>query len=80
MDDNQTSDRKMIASIIVVSYNQKEYTAQAIDSCLSQDIQEPYEIIIVDDGSDDGSVEMISDYASKHPDIIKATPHNSLSK
>ena len=46
-------------TIILVSYNEKEYIRQALDSCLGAllFLDEKYEIIIGDDGSDDGSIE-----------------------
>lgn len=61
----------MKVSIIITSYNEKEYLIQAIESCLSQVYQGEYEIIIVDDGSTDGSIELIEGYASKYPEMIK---------
>jgi len=45
-------------SILVISYNEKKYLSQAIDSCISQTYPNK-EIIIGDDGSTDGSVEFI---------------------
>lgn len=61
----------MKASIIIGTYNHKEYTIQAIEACLAQDYSEEYEIIIVDDGSTDGSIEVIKEYAIKYPNMIK---------
>ena len=61
----------MKASIIVGSYNHKDYTIECIESCLNLDYTDDYEIIIVDDGSNDGSIEMIDQYAKRYPDKIK---------
>lgn len=61
----------MKASIIINSYNHKDYTIQAIEECLNQDYQEEYEVIIVDDGSTDGSVEVIREYSNRYPNVIK---------
>lgn len=61
----------MKVSIIITSYNEKEYLIHAIESCLSQNYQEEYEIIISDDGSTDGSVEVIKQYAESFPEKIK---------
>ena len=61
----------MKASIIIGTYNHKEYTIQAIEACLAQDFKGEYEIIIVDDGSTDGSIEAIKEYAAKYPKKIK---------
>jgi len=61
----------MKASIIIGSYNHKEVTLECIECCLKQDFDGEYEIIVVDDGSDDSSIELIEEYASKHPQKIK---------
>ena len=58
-------------SVIMTSYNTKEYISETIESCLNQRLDYPYEIIIGDDGSDDGSIEVIQKYANRYPDIIR---------
>lgn len=60
----------MKLSVIIVSYNGKKYLSQAIESCLSQTYNE-FEIIIGDDGSDDGSIELIKIFHEKYPNIIR---------
>ena len=57
-------------SVIITSYNEIEYLPQAIESVLSQTFQD-FEIIIGDDGSDDGSIELIKNYCEKYPGKIK---------
>jgi len=56
-------------SVIVTSYNQKDYLVQTIDSILNQTIR-PYELIICDDCSRDGSQELIMHYAGLYPGMI----------
>lgn len=58
-------------SFIVISYNEKRYINEAINSILDLNIDYDYEIIIGDDGSNDGSIEIINDLKNKYPDIIK---------
>lgn len=48
-------------SIIIPMYNREKFIARALDSCLNQDFQD-YEIIVVDDGSVDGSVAVVQSY------------------
>jgi len=60
----------MKLSLIVISYNEAQYLPQALDSCLSRQIGD-YEIIIGDDGSSDGSIDLIQGYAEKYPDRIR---------
>lgn len=56
----------MKLSFIVPMYNAEAYIKQCIDSILVQDIpQNDYEIIVVDDGSTDGSRRIIESFADK---------------
>lgn len=48
-------------SIIIPSYNQKEYLPDAIESALAQTYKD-IEIIVIDDGSTDGSLEIAKKY------------------
>jgi glycosyltransferase involved in cell wall biosynthesis len=53
-----------LASVVIVNYNYEAYIAAAIDSALAQS-HEPLEIIVVDDGSSDGSRQIISAYGER---------------
>ena len=57
-------------SFIMVSYNEAEYLEQAIESCLNQKLDD-FEIVIGDDGSNDGSIDLIKKYAEMYPGIIR---------
>lgn len=57
-------------SVIVCTYNQEKYLAQALDSVLMQKCDEPYEILIGDDCSTDGTSKIADDYRSRYPGII----------
>lgn len=61
----------MDLSVIIVSYNEFNYLSKCIESCLMQKFNGKMEIIICDDGSNDGSLELIRSYASCYPDLIK---------
>lgn len=54
----------MKISIIIASYNYAEYIEKAINSVINQSYQD-WELIIVDDGSNDNSVEIIKAYCEK---------------
>jgi glycosyltransferase involved in cell wall biosynthesis len=57
-------------SVIITSFNQKNYLIEAIESVINQTVK-PYEIIIADDSSTDGSVEFIQDYIGSYDGWIK---------
>ncbi len=56
---------KTIFSIIIPIYNCAPFLKECLDSVLEQTYQE-YEVYMIDDGSTDGSVEILKEYASKH--------------
>lgn len=58
-----------IYSIIVPVYNVEDYLSECIDSVLAQESEVSYELILVDDGSPDGSGAICDAYAAKHPQI-----------
>lgn len=51
-------------SIVLTSYNHREYLRQALDSLLNQTFRD-FELIIVDDCSTDGSQKILKEYAEK---------------
>ena len=59
----------MKISVYITSYNKIQYIEQAIKSVLSQTLK-PFEIVIIDDASQDGSRGIIQSYASQYPDLI----------
>ncbi|MDE6450740.1 MAG: glycosyltransferase, partial [Odoribacter sp.] len=52
----------MVFSVIVPVYNVKGYLAQCIESILAQS-EKSFELLLVDDGSTDGSGEVCDEYA-----------------
>tara|TARA_Y100001933_G_scaffold230947_1_gene248369 strand:- start:5316 stop:6047 length:732 start_codon:yes stop_codon:yes gene_type:complete len=60
----------MLVSLIIVNYNYSRYLSSCIDSCLSQEFPEnSYDVIIIDDGSTDGSQNVLLDHYSDNPRI-----------
>jgi glycosyltransferase involved in cell wall biosynthesis len=50
-----------LVSVIMPNYNNEKYLAEAIESVLNQSYSN-FELIVVDDGSTDGSLEIIKDF------------------
>lgn len=57
-------------SIIIPTYNMEAYLERCLDSLLIAEISE-VEIIVVNDGSKDGSLEIAQGYASRYPQSIR---------
>ena len=62
-------------SVIIPVYNTEEYLRECLDSVVSQTLKE-IEIICVDDGSTDGSLEILKEYAKKDERITVITQQN----
>lgn len=62
---------EILVSIWCLTYNHKDYIRDTIEGFLSQRTNFLYEIIIHDDASNDGTVEIIKEYEQKYPDLIR---------
>lgn len=56
--------KKPLVSVIVPNYNYERYLGQCLNSIIQQDYPN-IEIIVIDDGSTDGSVQLVERYAPK---------------
>lgn len=68
---------RLKATVILLCYNQKGTVARALESVMRQQCSYPFEILIADDGSADGTREICEGYASRHPDKIRMLPKNA---
>ena len=55
-------------SVVVPVYNAEKYLKETIQSILNQDFTD-IEIILINDGSKDSSLEICLDYGKKYPNI-----------
>jgi len=62
---------KRLVSICVGTYQHSRYIKECLDSLLSQKTNFPFEIILGEDQSTDGTREICIEYANKYPEIIK---------
>ena len=60
-------------SLVITVFNSEEYLAEAIDSVIDQSIgfRDNISLILVDDGSTDGSEIICRDYQNRYPDNIR---------
>lgn len=64
-------ERPPLVSIVIVSYNYARYLRQAVESALAQNYS-PIEVIAVDDGSTDGSQELLQEFVDRVSLVLKA--------
>ena len=65
---------KPLVSVGIPSYNHAPYLPAAIESVLGQTLRD-VELVIADDGSTDGSIEIARRYADAYPDRVAVVTH-----
>lgn len=60
-----------LVSVKMITYNHTPYIAQAIEGVLQQKVNFPFELVIGEDCSTDGTREIVLEYQKKFPDIIR---------
>ncbi|RZK39333.1 MAG: glycosyltransferase family 2 protein [Hymenobacter sp.] len=63
-------------SVVIPVYNQEKYLAETINSVITQTFTD-FELILVDDGSKDKSVQIIQEYAKRDDRIVPLIQANS---
>jgi CDP-glycerol glycerophosphotransferase len=76
MSGSQTADGAYQLSVVVPVYNVAEYAAASLDSILRQPV-EGVEVVVVDDGSTDGSAAVVADHAARYDNVRLVTQENS---
>lgn len=67
----------MFLSFIVPVHNTEEYLEECLNSLLHQNVPEEYEIICIDDGSTDGSPDILDSYGRKYTNVTVIHQNNS---
>lgn len=62
---------EIMVSICCLTYNHEKFIKDALEGFVNQKTSFKYEILIHDDASTDGTVEIIKEYEKKYPDLIK---------
>ena len=66
--DSQTLPEEGRVSVVIPCYNQAHFLSEAIESVLCQTYKD-FEVIVVDDGSEDDTQEVASKYSAKDPRV-----------
>ncbi len=73
--DFNEGDFEVEASIVIPVFNRAKTVADAVKSALSQETKFPYNVIVVDNHSTDGTSEILAELAQKHENLVVLNPH-----
>jgi hypothetical protein len=59
------------ATVLLQTYRHEPFIAQAIESVLIQRVTFPFELVIAEDCSPDGTRAIVEEYAGRHPHLIR---------
>lgn len=62
---------KPVVSIFCLTYNHRNFIKETLDGFLMQKTSFPFEVLVHDDASTDGTAEIIMDYTRRYPHIFK---------
>ena len=75
---SQKTAQTPLVSLVIPVYNSMPYLVETLDAIATQGLdEEQLEVILVDDGSDDGSEKVLAEYAERHPNYRLITQPNS---
>ena len=60
-----------ILSVSIASYNVEKYIRKALDSCCVPEIMDRLEVLVVNDGSTDSTLEIAREYETKYPGTFR---------
>lgn len=63
--------KSIVVTISCITYNHAKYLKKCLDSFLMQKTDFCIEILVHDDASTDGTIDIIKEYAAEYPDLIK---------
>lgn len=67
-----------VVSVLCISYNQAAFIRQTLESILGQATDFPFELLVGDDRSTDGTAEIIAEYAARHPNLVAVLRSENL--
>lgn len=60
-----------VVSVLVLAYNHERFIGRCLDGILSQDLDEPIEVIVGEDCSTDRTREVVEGYVGAHPGVVR---------
>jgi len=76
---NETSEKDPFISIIIPAYNREEGLKDTLDSAINQTYpKEHYEVLVVDNMSTDGTLEVIKKYEDTYPNLVKGLTQEKI--
>lgn len=68
-----------LISVVIPCYNVEDYIDETMDSLIGQtlDFRSNIEVVLVDDGSQDATLEICKGYEKKYPDNVKIIPQKN---
>jgi glycosyltransferase involved in cell wall biosynthesis len=61
----------VVVSVLVVTYGHARFVGEALDSALAQRLPQPFEILVSEDCSTDGTREIVQQYAERNPHLVR---------
>lgn len=60
-----------LVSVCMITYRHEAWLPRALDSVLAQELDASWEVVVSDDGSSDGTADIVRDYARRRPDRVR---------
>jgi len=64
-------ERTPLVSICCVTYNHAKYIRETLEGFMMQQATFPFEVLVHDDASTDGTADIVKEFEEKYPDVIK---------
>lgn len=58
-----------LLTVLLITYNHEAFVEQALESVLMQRTDDPFEVLVADDCSTDGTLRIVERFAREHPDV-----------
>lgn len=65
------NNQELMVSVTLLTYFHEKYIRDCLEGIIRQETSFPFEVIVGDDCSEDGTRNILREYAEKHPDIFK---------